>query len=128
MLCTSSRSASGLALLALAAGFCVVLASTAAASRVSARRAMNRVFAWHLAKGMALEFAGPGVEETLPPKPVRELYFVAGVLRAHPEVSGFLATFEARAESGGLAANATVTWMEGGESRAEAERARRRPR
>lgn len=121
-----SRSASGLALLALAAGFCVVLASTAATARASARRAMSRVFAWHLAKGLAVEFAATRCGVALEQKPLPQLVFVACVAREHPEVRPFVANFEVTVRSAGPSANATVSWCEGGARRAELESARGR--
>ncbi len=126
MLFRRSRAASGLALLALAAGFCVVLASTAATARASARRAMSRVFAWHLAKGLAVEFAATRCGAALEHKPLPELLFITYVVREHPEVRPFLANFEVTARSEGASANATVSWIEGGARRDELERARGR--
>ncbi len=117
-----------LTLLSLALASLVPLGVAAIESRLAGRRVLNRVMAWHLAKGFALEFSRKEASQGRPlsSRPLAGMQFIKRLLRDRPELESTLAPFRVTVLSGPREARATVGWAEGTFLRKSRESAVRR--
>lgn len=112
-----------LAGLAIAAGLTGLLAGAGASAGLAGRATLDRVLAWHLAKGLAVEF---GADSDRPVRRIDDLpltcfKFIRTTIQAHPGTARFFGLFRVSVTKDARGASVEVEWRESGATRRETE-------